>query len=224
LRAELGWLAAILGDVRDGDVMLERLRRRAEALPAQLGEPADQVLGACERERAEARALLQEALASERYAALLDRLVAAANEPALDEASAAPALEVVPDLVRRPWHKLEKRVERLGASPSDDQLHDLRIRTKRVRYAADAVAPVVGKAARGLARAAAGLQEVLGELNDAVVAASWLRQRREATSDQAEIRATEALAAYEHDAAAGAREGWRAAWEKLAAPEMRSWM
>jgi CHAD domain-containing protein len=224
LRSELGWLAAILGDVRDGDVMLERLRTRAGALPEELANGAEHVLAALEQERTGARASLVEAFASDRYLALLDRLVAAANEPTLDQAAAAPAADVVPGLVRRPWHKLEKRVERLGASPSDEQLHDIRIRTKRVRYAADAVSPAVGKPARGLARAAARLQGVLGDLNDAVVAAAWLRQRCETANDRDEVQAAESLATFEQEAAARAREGWREAWEKVAAPELRFWM
>ena len=33
LRDELGWLARILGEVRDGDVLVERLRRRVGELP-----------------------------------------------------------------------------------------------------------------------------------------------------------------------------------------------
>ncbi len=52
----------------------------------------------------------------------------------------------------------------------DEQLHDLRIRAKRCRYAAEAAAAATGKNAAKFAREVAALQEVLGELHDAVVA------------------------------------------------------
>ena len=152
------------------------------------------------------------------------RLVEAGNDPALGEDASALAAEVVPGLVRRPWHKLEKRVLRLDASPSDEELHAIRIRTKRVRYAADAVAPVVGKQARTLAKAAAGLQEVLGDLNDSVVAVAWLDAWRESEHGAAERRAADALATAEREDSERLRTSWRAAWERLAAPELRAWM
>ena len=225
LRDELGWLAAVLGEVRDGDVLLARLRARSAELAADDQAGAVRVLSALENERAAAHTRLVETLASERYLTLLDTLVEAANAPVLrQDAAAAPAADVVPELLRRPWHKLEKRVRRLGDDPTDEELHEIRIRTKRVRYAADAVVPVVGKPARGLARAAAGLQGALGDLNDAVVAAAWLDHWRKRADDPVGERAASALAGLEREDAARQRANWRVAWEKVAAPELRAWM
>jgi len=224
VRDELGWLAAILGEVRDGDVLLERLRGRAAELPEEERAGTHAVLATLEQDRNAAHARLLETFGSTRYVELLERLVRAANAPAVLEIADAPALDVVPALVRRPWHKLAKRVKALNESPSDGQLHEIRIRTKRVRYAAEAVAPIVGKQARGFARAAAGLQEALGELNDAVVAAKWLDDWRKHGREPGASRAAEALAASERAGAAHLRAGWHSAWEKLAAPELRAWM
>ena len=224
LRDELGWLAGVLGAVRDGDVLLARLRARSAELPVAEQAGAAQALSALENERAVAYARLVEALTSKRYVTLLDTLVGAANAPELRQDAAAPAAEVVPSLLRRPWHKLEKRVRRLGDDPSDEKLHEIRIRTKRVRYAADAVVPIVGKPARGLSRAAAGLQGALGDLNDAVVAAAWLDAWRKRADDPVGERAASALAGLEREDAARQRATWQAAWEKVAAPELRAWM
>jgi len=204
-------------------VLLERLCERAATIPEAESSGAAELLAGLEHERAAAHARLAQALASPRYVALLDLLVAAANGPALAPAADTAAADVVPGLVRRPWHKLEKRVQRLDASPSDKDLHEIRIRTKRVRYAADASAPVVGKQARALARAAAGLQQVLGDLNDAVVAAAWLDEQR-SRADAGAARAAQAMAASERADAASLRAQWRTAWEALAAPELRAWM
>ena len=223
LRGELGWLAGILGDVRDGDVLLERLRRRAAELPEADRDDAGPVLTSLQADRDAAHAALLEALASRRYLRLLDRVVAAANDPSLSDDASVPASDVVPGLVRRPWHKLTKRVENLGESPSDDDLHQIRIRTKRARYAAEAAAPIVGKPARAFAHAAADLQDVLGDLNDAVVAARRLDEWA-AQHGAENTRGAEALSALERAAAAELHGRWRPVWEELAAPSLRAWM
>ena len=224
VRAELGWLASILGEVRDGDVLLERIRGHIAELSDDEQAGAAAVLATLEADRNDAHARLLETLRSERYVALLDLLVGAANAPALLETADAPAVDAVPELVRRPWHALAKRVKALGEHPSDGALHEIRIRTKRVRYAAEAVTPIVGKPARSFARAAAGLQEVLGDVNDAVVAARWLADWQARGHAARDIAAAEALAASERASTAQLRAGWRTAWEKLAVPELRTWM
>jgi CHAD domain-containing protein len=223
-REELGWLATSLGAVRDGDVLLERLRGRVSELPESEQAEAGAVLATLEERRAEAHAHLLETLDSDRYVALLSHLVETANTPALAKSAHAQSADVIPALVRKPWHRLEKRVRALGEIPSDEELHEVRIRTKRVRYAAEAAAPVVGKPARTFARAAAGLQDALGELNDAVVARTWLEQWSDAHAGSPGTRAATALVASEHTAAASLRTGWTSAWERLAVPELRSWM
>ena len=225
LRDQLGWLADLLGDVRDDDVLLERLRHRVAELPdSDERDPAAAVLATLEQERDAAHSTLLEALRSRRYLSLLDDLDAAANDPVLRESASDPASDVVPELVRRPWHKLEKRAGKLGNSPTDEELHAVRIRTKRVRYAAEAAEPIVGKPARAFAKAAERLQDVLGELNDAVVAEHWLAKWGRQGRSLEELRGAEALTASERSEAARLRGEWPAAWERLADPELRAWM
>ena len=82
----------------------------------------------------------------------------------------------------------------------------------------------MGKPARAFAKAAEGLQDALGELNDAVVAEHWLaRWGRDGRSVE-ELRGAEALAASERSRAERLRGEWQMAWEKLADPELRAWM
>jgi CHAD domain-containing protein len=224
LREELGWLARLLGDVRDADVLLERLVRSAGRLTEDERVGADAVLAALEDVREAAHARLLDAIGTARYVNLLSALVAAANEPSLRPEATGPATEIVPALVRRPWHRLAKYVAGLDDAPPDDRLHEVRIRAKRVRYATEAIAPVVGKQARSFARAAAALQEVLGDLNDAALAAGWLEERSRDAADRDVRRAADALAATERAAAEDARARWHGPWERLAAQELRSWM
>jgi CHAD domain-containing protein len=225
LRDELGWLADLLGEVRDGDVLLERLRHRvAELSEAHERDAATTVLATLEHERDAAHSTLLEALHGPRYLRLVDSLVAAANDPSLRESASEPASDVIPGLVRRPWHKLEKRAGKLGDSPSDEELHAVRIRAKRVRYAAEAAEPIVGKTARAFAKAAEQLQDVLGELNDAVVAERWLAKWGQHGRSLEELRGAEALAEREREAARLHREAWESAWTELSAPGLRDWM
>jgi len=224
LRDELGWLAEILGTVRDGDVMLGRMRERAAQLPMSNSRGAARVLATLEAARDEAHAELLVTLRSERYLSLLDRLVAAANAPSLLLEADLPAAAVLPVVVRRPWRSLAKRVKALGEAPTHEELHDVRIKTKRVRYAAEAVTPLIGRQARTFAAAAANLQEILGEMNDAVVAESWLREWARGSRSMQGVFAAGELAGLERAAAQRCRGRWQRAWKELSAPRIRAWM
>jgi CHAD domain-containing protein len=225
LRTELGWLAGILGAVRDGDVMLERMRKRSTSLDEAHTRGATEVVSSLAFDRDRAHAALLTTLREPRYVRLLDRLVAEANSPALLPEANLPAATAVGGLVRGPWRSLAKQRKKLGKKPKNAELHMLRIRAKRVRYAAEAVAPVAGRPAKGLAGAAADLQGVLGDLNDAVVAERWLQAwaTGEGRSDEG-IAAARELARLERADAKRLRSEWRPVWKRLAAPELREWM
>lgn len=223
LREALRWLGDALGDARDADVLLDRLLRRSVRLPPDLATGAEQVARALRRHDEEVHAALMGVYRSDRYVALLDRLVVAANEPALAPEADLPAAEILPGLVRRPWRRLERDVRRAGKRPTDEQLHAIRISTKRVRYAAEAVAPVAGKKARRFARAAAKLQGILGEYNDAIVAEAWLRGWAAGAGSRDAAFAAGVLAGVEQAAAADARGPWRQAWRTLEGRKPESW-
>jgi len=131
--------------------------------------------------------------------------------------AAGPASELVPPLVRRPWRSLERTVKALPRQPDDAALHDVRIRAKRCRYAAEAAEPVLGKRGAAFARAAADLQQVLGDLNDGVVAEGWLRTWASGRRASTSVFAAGELAALERASAAEARAAWLSAWKTLVA-------
>ena len=222
VRSELGWLGGELGEARDADVLLERLTARAATLPEASADGAAKVIAELERRRTEAHTALLKTLSSERYVELIDRLIAAAQTPALleDKADRA-AARALPPIVRWAWRPLEKKVRSLPDPPSDEDLHAVRILAKRCRYAAEACAPSLGKRTHRLARAAGELQDVLGELNDAVVAERWLRDIAQDSTPPAAFAAGE-LAALERAAAQQARSHWAKAWNHvLAAAQAR---
>lgn len=222
LRDELSWLADALGAVRDADVLLERLEHRVAALPE--GERAGEVLLArLVAERDGARSALLDVLDDRRYLDLLDRLIDAIHHPAVVDGAGRPARKVLPGLAAEPWRRLRKAVDALGGDPEEEQLHAVRIKAKRARYAAEVAAIAAGRPARRFAKAVAGLQEVLGALQDAAVSEAWLRL---AAAELPAGPATVALhLADEERAEIGRLRGaWGTAWGVVDHKGLRSWL
>jgi len=221
LRTELGWVAMSLGAVRDQEVLLERLRERAKSLPANDLRSALGVLHLLEVDIEALRKKLLADLDSTRYVDLLERLVAAAHAPnVLPEADQLGG-SVLPTLATAPWKRLRSGVKNLPDPPADPDLHRIRILAKRARYAAEAVAPVVGAGAVTFARNAAKLQTILGEHQDSVTAQAWLRGTR--IGGRRAFVAGE-LIAMEHVAAEDARKKWPKVWKALDRKSLRDWM
>jgi CHAD domain-containing protein len=215
LRIELRWLGRLLGPVRDAEVLGKRLQQRIEGMEGLELASAKVLLDGPETDRLDARRRLLEGMDSRRYEELVLRLVRAAVEPLarLDRVD-RPAMSIG-SLMDRPWGKLTRRAAALGSGSSDGALHATRIDTKRVRYGAEALAPVFGKRASRFASAAEALQEVLGEHQDAVVAMSWLADRGMEVDDHAVAFAAGRLAELEAASRARARAEWPTAWSKL---------
>jgi CHAD domain-containing protein len=220
LRDELRWLGSALGALRDAEVLRDRLRSRIQELPNADRRAAHELVDEIDPRREEARDALIAVMRDQRYVALLDAVVDAARAPGvLEEAASRTARDVFRPLLDAPWKHLETAVGVAQEEASDEALHAVRIRAKRVRYAAEAVAPVFGKKARAFARAAADLQGVLGEHQDSVVARSWLRD----AAASADPFVAGELTAIEARAAATAREAWPATWKALSRKRLRFW-
>jgi CHAD domain-containing protein len=223
LRADLKGLADALGRVRDADVLGLRLERAAGDLDRIDAPHAMRLVRRLGRQRATAQVELIELLDSDEYLDLLDRLVDAGKSPRLTDAADAPAAKVLPDLVAVPWRKLRRDAERLGHDPTDEELHQLRIRAKRARYAAEAAARAL-PAAGPHAEAVADLQGVLGDQHDAVVAEEWLRRAVTAGTSRQQAFVAGLLVAYERDQAAAERGRWRKAWKAASDKKLTGWL
>jgi CHAD domain-containing protein len=221
LRSELGWLAMGLGAVRDREVLLERLRERASSLPASDQRSAVSLLHLLEEEIDGLRKKLLADLDAQRYIDLLETLVAAAHAPATRSDADQPAKALLPALATTPWRRLRSAVRQLPETPTDPELHRIRILAKRARYAAEAVGPVAGPGATAFAKAAAKLQTVLGEHQDSVTAQAWLRNAK-VTGRRAFVAGE--LIALERLAANAARAKWRKTWDSLDRKRLREWM
>ena len=118
------------------------------ALPTAESDAAVQVLAHLAAERGRAQRSVAEALASPRYSRLRKGLTKALGRRphrAGDDVSLV-------DAARRRFKKLRKAVAALPAKPTDEQLHAVRIRVKRARYAAELVEAAAGRPARRFAK------------------------------------------------------------------------
>ena len=220
LREKMRWLGDELGAARDAGVLLDRLADDLEQLPEAWAVRAREALEPWSAARDAACARIGTMVGEPRYTALLEEIVAAARDPKIGERAGTDACTLAAEVMRDAWKALRKAVRRRSRPATDLELHRIRIKAKRVRYAAEAVASVIGKPARTFARKVEALQTVLGEHHDAVVA--YARLRQDAGSGEHAFVAGE-LAALEREAALRARNRWRRAWRAAARRKRRFW-
>lgn len=178
LKEELKWMANELGAIRDTEVMQERLDQHAGALedPEDCLRARSAIDPILQRRLVGARSSALAALRSDRHATLVSDLVAAAIDPPVVDAAYVPCDEALLPLVARTWKRLEKAVSELTLETESVVWHEARIKAKRARYAADAVASIFGRDMQKFASSLAQVTEILGDHQDAFVAQVILRE------------------------------------------------
>jgi CHAD domain-containing protein len=174
-----------------------------------------------DEERAAARIALLDLLGEAETTALLDELVRVAADPPTAPQADDPATDRLPPLVRKRWRDLDRAARDLGPKPEVAALHEVRILAKRARYAAEAVAPAFAPDARRFAKAMAGIQDLLGELNDAAVAVTWLGGAADRLDHEAAFAAGQLAQILSTEA--HAPELWEETYRKASRKRLRSW-
>jgi CHAD domain-containing protein len=222
LRAELRWAGRILSEVRDAEVLQERLTEELalQSRDVVIGPVRRDIDRACRTTRRLERTRALEAMTSARYLRMLNRL---------DELVAGawgwnvegPGRKRLRKRTEREWRRVCERYEAAksaadDAPPTAQALHAVRKAVKRLRYAGEAIEPVFGSPAAELAARAEEIQTVLGEHQDSVVARAVLRDlAREADGAGASAFTYGRLHGLEDMAAAEARAAFDAAWQQL---------
>lgn len=176
LDADLRWWAGLLGEERDAQVQLARQRAAVAALPPEL--VMGPVLARLEEDlrgtEARARQAVLEAMAGARYRSLVADLVAWRTDPPFAP-DATGGVGTLRRGARGAARKADHRLDRGLAADDDVLLHRARKAAKRARYAQEVVlaAGRDAQAKRRLKRAKRA-QQVLGDHQDAVVAAALL--------------------------------------------------
>ena len=231
VREELKWLAAVLGEPRDAEVMRERLEEMLA------DEPPEVVRGAgyqrmdeeMRAEYARARQRMLEALGSDRYFALLDRLDELADPPTVErEGRRAGRLGVA-----RAGPARLQAARRAGefADGAEDpgerehRLHEARKAAKRVRYAAETLTGVYGKEAKRFVHSMKRVKSRLGDHHDAFVTQERVRELGDEaanTGDNAFVFGV--LHAREERALVETDKQFVLAWSKASKKKRRRWL
>jgi CHAD domain-containing protein len=171
LQDELRWLGRLLGRVRDWDVLLTESLERVAPAAVEDGARREAV-----RRRAKDRAKVERALASRRYA----RLVEDMEELALNVAANPGTKAKLANKAQGLLHRLDRRVCKAGRglrSHTLEERHDLRKKLKKLHYGVGFLAPLYPrKSVKRFRKRTTALQDDLGDLNDLATAERLLRE------------------------------------------------
>jgi len=203
-----GFLGGLLGSVRDLDVLLEHLDADSTSLEDADARAFRRLRKRLVTQREDARASMLEGMTTDRYLGLLDLLEGAADAPGTGEAVPLDAIAA------GAYDRLRKKASTLPKRPTDDELHDVRIATKRARYAAELAEPVLKKAGSRFIERAKVLQDVIGEHQDACVAEDRIRDLARRSGGTTGVAAGR-LVEQQQRRKQAARRAYRDAWRRL---------
>ncbi len=171
-RRDLGWIAAQAGAVRECDVIPEVIRGRSRKIDLKLAAALEPIYDSLIARRAGEQAKLKESANSKRFALLVERLA----KPALRKVPADARLGPAAAPMLRPVVRSATRAgANCGDDPTDEQLHRLRVRIKRLRYSLEMLSALGGKRVKKTIGRLEQLQELLGDCNDVAVTIAYLR-------------------------------------------------
>ena len=214
--AELRRVARALGEVRDRDVLLERLPERADLAP--LAE-------AWRAHRAEAQAQLLALLDDKAYGKFVDDYLdfsASADAGLPADATPETLAEAAPARVAAAVERM--RAAGAAALGTADAVawHQLRITARRLRYTIEALREALdGRAAADLIARLVRVQDVLGAMNDAALAAAEAEAWLAAGGGDASAPTSDAVRAYageQHAEMARLRRSFAAVWRGASGP------
>jgi CHAD domain-containing protein len=218
LRTELKWLGTALGSRRDLDVMRDYLHREVAALDVADRGVGRALIRRLDRTWTQSRDEVLAALDSPRYFTLLDHIEEAIVQPPVVDADVS-----LTDLAEREFKKLRKRVRAIPETPTDAELHEIRIRTKRARYATELVLAESGHAAERFVDRLKKLQDVLGEHQDAVVADTRLRALARETTGRRTGFVAGLLVERQHSRRQAARATFEKLWPEVSRRGRKAW-
>lgn len=223
---QLLWLretSRTLGGARNWDVFMTQFWPRACAGIADHSAIAS-LTRAAARLRAKARRRARNTLSSSEYSAGILDLTRELLEQGwitartVDQRAIAerPPKMLARSVLHRAHRRLIKHGERLDRE-HDEAIHQLRIRIKKLRYAAELLAPLMrGKAKHKYLSRLGALQEILGNLNDAANAGRLLERLATTRNDSATKEAIAYLKGYGEALSRTSLSGFDTAWKRFA--------
>ena len=181
-----------LGEVRDRDVALSRLRKLVDGIP-QPHASLTELITRLESERFVAAGELATLLGRLQLEGMTAQLAATIDAIEPQSTSAQHTLAFARGRVRERLLDMRGRWADARRQATPESLHRARIRNKRLRYAIEPFSRMLGKDVRRLYRSASRFHDVLGDLHDADSMAVLLETAM-ARSPRPERRAWEGLA------------------------------
>lgn len=231
VREELRWLGESLAQARDAQVLREHLTGLLSDEPAELviGSVVTRIDDQLSVAYQTGRERALEALDSERYLRMLDALDELVESPPLRPEAETAADEGARRLVRRDIKRLTREVRAITSADDPERrdvaFHEARKKAKRLRYAAEAATPAIGKRARALAASTKKVQETLGIHQDSVVARARLREYgMQAHLDGDNAFTFGRLHALEQARADRAETDFDAVWSRLRKKQLPHWV
>lgn len=177
-REPLGWVGAVLGEVRDLDVHLEEFAAYHAHVEPEVAAGLEEIEMVLREDRVRARARMLRALDSARYQRLVEAFAAALRRgaPASHAPGHVPVPLAGPRLLRRRYRAIRRQGDAITPSSLPAEYHALRITAKKLRYALEFLAPLYGPPAAAFSTRVTGLQDLLGRHQDLEVAAQTLRE------------------------------------------------
>jgi len=176
LRKELSWIAKSLGRVRDIDVFQEKFSVQFR----QIGASEDfikRVVGHYTGKRSKNLETLKADLKSGRYWELIEALRKLETfMMRKDRGQNVPVVELIPEFIEEVLDRMSGWLGRSADSLSPNDLHDLRIEFKGLRYTTEFFSDLFAGDMRKVVRGFVQFQDCLGLYQDAQVASQTLRK------------------------------------------------
>ena len=188
---DLRWLNSKISSLRDVDVMLDISKK----LTLENQDSSLLIEHELELKRIAHVKALRHALDKNRVDGLLRKLAYLAEHPAmkrrLNESDALTHKALVLECVIASWNLLSNEITNLPRDPTPEQLHQVRIFSKRCRFAYEAAEMFKLLPATQVTTYARDLQRNLGQIHDTDMFMHWLKTKPQISTNDIELEKNE---------------------------------
>lgn len=200
-KRELAGMASAMGTLRDLDVFLLDQGRYRQMLPQVFHPGFDGFIAQIRKDRQRALNATRRQLRSATYTRRCDELAQMLDAPATFEAASAsrPVQRVASARILKRYLRIRAASLQVTAATDDEQVHEIRIECKKLRYMLEFFAELYPKnRLKPIYKALKRLQDVLGRFNDASVQQIFLNQYAQRSQDEPQSAALHGLIAVLH--------------------------
>jgi CHAD domain-containing protein len=177
LRLRLGSIAGRTNKLRDLDVLLLSRDSYRAMLPAGFEYGLDELFGLVERQRQQEKDKVAKYLASKEFRAEMAACAAELSRPSAYETAMAakPIIKSVHKMLLGRYHKMLASSAGIDSESEDEDIHQMRIEFKKLRYLIEFFAELLPKKRTArIVNEAKKIQAVLGDFNDCCVQIDFL--------------------------------------------------